>query len=45
MRPGNVKWRIMMEVLSQTTLILMLFAYIAGLITAIILLSSRSYRG
>ena len=34
-----------MEVLSQTTLILMLFAYIGGLITAIILLSSRSYRG
>lgn len=31
-----------MDVLSQTTLILMLVAYIAGLITAIILLAPRS---
>jgi hypothetical protein len=33
-----------MEVLNQTTLILMLVAYIAGLITAMILLPPRSYR-
>jgi hypothetical protein len=31
-----------MEILSQTTLILMLIAYIAGLITAMMLLTSRS---
>jgi hypothetical protein len=31
-----------MEVITQTTLILMLIAYIAGLITAMMLLSSRS---
>jgi len=30
-----------MEILTQTTLILMLIAYIGGLITAIALLSSR----
>lgn len=35
-----------MEVLNQTTLILMLIAYIAGLITAMFLLASRGgYRG
>ena len=34
-----------MEVLNQTTLILMLIAYIAGLITAIVLLTARPYRG
>jgi hypothetical protein len=31
-----------MEVITQTTLILMLIAYIAGLITAMMLLTSRS---
>jgi hypothetical protein len=31
-----------MEVITQTTLILMLVAYIAGLITAMMLLTSRS---
>ena len=31
-----------MEVITQTTLIMMLIAYIAGLITAMILLTSRS---
>jgi hypothetical protein len=31
-----------MEVITQTTLILMLIAYIAGLITAMMLLMSRS---
>jgi uncharacterized membrane protein YqaE (UPF0057 family) len=31
-----------MEVITQTTLILMLIAYIAGLITAMMVLTSRS---
>ena len=31
-----------MDVLSQTTMILMLLAYIAGLITAIVLLAPRA---
>ena len=31
-----------MEVITQTTLIMMLIAYIAGLITAMMLLTSRS---
>lgn len=35
-----------MDILNQTTLVLMLIAYIAGLITAMILLTPRGgYRG
>ena len=33
-----------MDFLNQATLILMLIAYIAGLITAMFLLASRGYR-